>query len=77
MIHEEEEIKPIDFSWFYFIGKTKLNLSLKETGRLTIRMFNRLYKCYKNTFDFESAILQGRTSYRKLELEINKSEEWF
>lgn len=77
MIHEEDEAKPIDFSWFYFIGKTKLNLSFKETGRLTLRMFNKFYLYYKNTFDFESAIKMGRTSYHKLAEEQNKSEEWF
>ena len=67
----------IDFSWFYFIGKAKLNLSFKETGRLTLVMFNKLYQHYKNTYDNELILQRQRMTYAEAWEEQQKAEEWF
>ena len=67
----------MDFSWFAYIGKTKLNLSLKETGRLTLRMFGRLYTHYKNDFDLEMSLWKSDTTYKKAALQALQDEEWF
>lgn len=67
----------MDFSWFFFIGKTKLNLSFKETGRLTLRMFGRLYQYYKDDFDLEMKLWQSHKTYEYLKRESQKDEEWF
>ena len=77
MIHEEEEAKPIDFSWFYFIGKVKLRLSFKETGRLTLTMFNKLYTHYKNTWDMEMRLTKANVTYEEAWQQSQKDEEWF
>lgn len=67
----------IDFSWFYFIGKTKLNLSFHETGRLTLTMFNKLYGHYKDTWDFEMRLRAANVTHRAAFLQAQKNEEWF
>lgn len=76
MIHDESD-PVVDFSWFYFIGKTKLMLSFKETGRLTITMFNRLYGHYKDTWDFEMMLTRTGTTHKDAYVRSQKSEEWF
>ena len=76
MIHDEYD-PVIDFSWFYFIGKTKLNLSFKETGKLTFKMFNKLYEHYKNTWDFEARLMQNNTTYAEHYIKSQQDEEWF
>lgn len=65
------------FDWFRFIGKTKLNLSFKETGRLTLRQFNRLYQYYKDDFDLEMRLRGSNTTYREAYIQAQKEEEWF
>ena len=73
----QDECDPvIDFSWFYFIGKTKLNLSFKETGRLTIRLFNKLYGHYKNDWDFEMRLRKGNMTYAEAFIKAQEDEEW-
>ena len=67
----------IDFSWFYFIGKAKLNLSFKETGRLTIYMFNKLYDHYKDNFDIEMRLSKANVTYADAFNKAQESEEWF
>lgn len=67
----------MEFSWFYFIGKKKLNLSFKETGRLTLRMFGRLYQYYKDDFDLEMKMWKNHKTYEQLKREAQRSEEWF
>lgn len=67
----------IDFSWFYFIGKSKLGLSFSETGRLTLTLFNKLYQHYKDNFDLELMLEKTATTYEKLRKKARKSEEWF
>lgn len=76
MIHDEAD-PVIDFSWFYFIGKTKLNLSFKETGRLTLNMFNRLHQHYKDNWDMEMQMVAAHMTYRALYIKSQQDEEWF
>ena len=67
----------IDFTWIYFISKTKLNFSTKETGRLTYRLFLKFYQCYKDTFDLEMMMKINNTTYRKLKEKSEESDKWF
>lgn len=67
----------IDFSWFYFIGTAKLRLSMKETGRLTLTMFNRLYAHYKDTFDTEMRLKNANVTYAEAYQQAQRAEEWF
>ena len=77
MIPDEEEDDTIDFSFYYFIGAAKLGLSIKEIGRLTMRTFNRLYKHYKSTFDFELYLRLARKTYAEHEAEVRWNAEIF
>lgn len=77
MIHEDDEITPIDFSWFYFIGHTKLLLSFKEVGRMTYYLFNKLYAHYRNTWDLEMRLTQANMTYSELDRKQNRDDEWF
>lgn len=70
-------MRPIDFSWFYFIGRNKLGFTYKEVGRLTLRTFNRLYQCYKNDFDLEMLLNKSSTTYAEYEKKQIENEEWF
>lgn len=62
----------MDFSWFYFVGHTLLLYSDKEIGRMTFCKFFKLYKQYKNHYDFKLS----KTTYRELE-EINSHDGEF
>ena len=74
----QDEYDPvIDFSWFWFIGKTRLGLSFHETGRLTLTMFNRLYGHYKDAWDMEMRLTQKNMTYREAYAKSQKDEEWF
>lgn len=75
MIQDEQD-PVIDFSWFYFIGKTKLNLSFKETGRLTMTMFNKLYGHYKNTWGLEMRLAHANMTYAEAFAKAQQDEEW-
>lgn len=78
MIPDDEEIDPyIDFSWFYFIGRNKLGLTYSETGRITLTLFNRLYKHYKNSFDLEMRLKNSGTTYEEAYQKLNDAQEWF
>ena len=77
MIQEDGEDEPIDFSWFYFIGRTKLGLTDKQIGRLTMTLFNKYYDHYKNTFDFEMLLKTSGTTYQKAYDKAHESDEWF
>lgn len=77
MIHEDDEEIPIDFSWYWFFGKAKLNLSFKETGRLTLRMFSKLYQHYKDNFDIEMRLKNANVTYEDAFKEQQEDEEWF
>ena len=76
MIHDEAD-PVIDFTWFYFIGKTKLNLSIKETGRLTLYTFNRLYQHYKDDWDMQMMMTAAQMTYQALYVKSQQDEEWF
>ena len=76
MIQDESD-PVIDFSWFYFIGKTRLGLSFHETGRLTLTMFNKLYGHYKDMWDLEMRLTNANKTYRQAFAESQKAEEWF
>lgn len=54
-----------------------MNLSFKETGRLTLRQFRKLYQHYKNNFDLELSLKLSRKTYARIEAEQKISEEWF
>jgi hypothetical protein len=62
VIHEEFD-NEIDFSWLLYIGHCLLGFTEKEVGRMTLNKLLKLYKHYKNNYDFK---LSGRT-YRELE----------
>lgn len=74
-----DEVDPvIDFTWFYFIGRTRLGLSFREVGRLTLNLFLKLYKHYKDTFDIELALTKSGTTYAEAERKAYKQEtSWF
>ena len=76
MIPDESD-PVIDFSWFYFIGKTKLNLSFRETGRLTLKTFNKLYGHYKDDWDMEMQLTSAKMTYAQVRRKSQESEEWF
>jgi hypothetical protein len=61
VIHEDDGI--IDFSWLLFIGHCLLGYSDKEVRRMTLRRLLKMYRHYKNNYDFK---LSGKT-YRELE----------
>ena len=75
MIQDEPD-PVIDFSWFYFIGKAKLCLSFKETGRLTYTMFNKLYGHYKNNWGLEMRLAKQDMTYEEAYLKSMQDEEW-
>lgn len=80
MIHEDEDEidnDPIDFSWIYFICRTRLNLTDKESGRITFRQFLGLYQAYKDTFDLELLLRANKITYQDLKAKSEKAEEWF
>lgn len=74
----QEEYDPvIDFSWFWFIGKTKLGLSFKETGKLTLTMFNKLYSHYKDMWDMEMRLTHANMTYEEAYVKSQQDQEWF
>ena len=78
MIPDDAERDPvIDFSWFYFIGRTKLGLTLRETGRITLTLFNKLYMHYRNSFDYELMLQKLGKTYAEADQAANDAEEWF
>lgn len=77
MIPDEEEDDTIDFSYYYFIGATRLGLTFKQTGRMTMRMFNRLYKHYKNTWSIEMRLSHANMTYDELEAKVREQEDLF
>lgn len=63
--------------WVEFIGVNKLGFTHKEIGRITLTRFLKLYSHYKNDFDLELMLNKSRTTYAKLKIKMDKSEEWF
>ena len=54
-----------------------MNLSFKETMRLTLTMFNKLYKHYKDDWSLEMRLWKANKTYEEAYAEMNKNEEWF
>ena len=52
-------------------------MSFKETGRLTLKLFNKLYQHYKDNFDLELSLKLSRKTYSSMEIEQEKAEEWW
>lgn len=71
-MHEEDD-GVIDFSWLLFIGHCLLKFSEKEVGRMTLSKLLKLYKHYKNNYDFELTHI----SYSELQEKINHKGELF
>lgn len=72
-----DESEPIDFTFFYFIGIAKLNLSEKRVGRLTYRLFSKLYQHYKDNFDLEIRLKNRDVTYREIYKKSQQQDEWF
>ena len=77
MIQEDDDDPVIDFSWFYFIGKTKLNLSFKETGKMTLTMFNKFYQHYQDNWGMEMRLSKGNMTYSEAKAKAREAEDWF
>lgn len=43
---------------------------------MTLNLFYRLYKHYKNTFDIEMLLTASQTTYEKLNNKAQKSDLW-
>lgn len=54
-----------------------MNLTYKETGKLTLKQFNKLYQCYKDDFDFELILKLNRMTYKDAHKKSNQNDEWF
>jgi len=54
-----------------------LGLSFKETGRLTLRTFFKLYEHYKNDYDLEFTLKRKNLTYAEAQAQADKNEEWF
>lgn len=77
MIPDEDEIEPLDFSWIVFVGLKDLNLKPKETMRLTLVQFSRLYRHYKNQFDLELSLWLSHTTYAQAARRAARNEDYF
>lgn len=72
-----DEVDPhIDFTWFYFIGRARLNLTDKEVGRLTLTTFNKLYKHYQDTFSTEMRLKNANMTYEEAYNKAQADQEW-
>lgn len=66
----------MDFTWYYFIGRNKLGFTFKEVGRLTLTTFNKYYKHYKDTFDYEMRLTKADITYAEAYAKTQKNDEW-
>lgn len=51
-------------------------MSLKETGRLTLTMFNKMYGHYKDNFDLEMRLKNANMTYEEAYKKSQEAEEW-
>ena len=58
------------------IGRTKLGLTTKEVGRLTLREFNNQYQLYKDNFDLELVMSIKHITYKALKEKQQANDEW-
>ena len=74
----QDEVDPvIDFTWIYFIARTKLHMSFKETGRMTLSMFYKMYGHYKDNWDMEMRMFNANKTYADVFVLQQKDAEWF
>lgn len=62
------------------MGRNKLHLTTREIGRMTLRLWSKLYKYYKDDFDTELMLKLTGTTYKKLSAKIKakkENAEWF
>lgn len=52
-------------------------MSFKETGRLTLTIFNKLYSHYKNDWDLEMRLRKANMTYAEAYNRSQKEQEWF
>lgn len=63
----------MDFSWILFIGHCLLGFNEKEVGRMTLSKFLKLYRHYKNNYDFKLR----KITYTEIDEKINHQGEMF
>ena len=51
-------------------------MSFKETGRLTLHMFNKLYEHYKDSFDLEMRLTKANMTYKEAFEKSQEDESW-
>lgn len=44
---------------------------------MTLRTFNKFYKCYKDNFDLELSLNLSKTTYAEVINKTIEQEEWF
>ena len=49
----------------------------KRVGRLTLNLFYKLYKHYKNTFDLEMKLKNANVTYEEAKTKAQEEDEWF
>ncbi len=67
----------MDFTWYYFVGRNKLGFEYKQVGRLTLTLFNKLYKHYKDNFDMELRLKNANVTYEEAFNRQQEEQEWF
>ena len=67
----------MDFTWYYFVGRVKLGFKYNEVGRLTLTLFNKLYKHYKDNFDMELRLKNANMTYEEAFNRQQEEQEWF
>lgn len=53
-----------------------MHLSFKETGRLTLTMFNKLYGHYKDLWSMEMRLFHSNMTYEEAYIKSQQEEEW-
>ena len=55
----------------------KLGLTYKQTGRITLSVFNGLYAGYKRQWDLEHQLDWANKTFEDLSERVYKSQRWF
>ena len=77
MIPDEAEDDTIDFSWYYYVGVNRLGMTYKQVGRITMRLFHRLYFHYRNTWSLEMRLAKANMTYDELAEKVKENEDLF
>lgn len=51
-------------------------MTFREVGRMTLTMFNRMYKHYKDDFDLELLLHKSGMTYEQAFTKAQQDEEW-